>query len=445
MNIFDDYPRMTMASADALAANGAAVAEETKEKVEAERDGGGDGRTISLATAIFSQEMAATFFETESEERMVAGAKLVLKVGLGALMAIQSNRFRDFDALVGDFGCERVALKVYAILISPDTKLQSKELFKILSAANKELGDRQGKIKGGKPVATTQQFSRDKIMNVKISQEIAFLFQAYALMVTRMEYTDEAGIDREKTDASKIHSLSPSFPGKYLTTVVGEIQARLSAALVSYFKEEADKISSLDSAEKKLLVEMFQPSMVRTNKGKTVTEKNAKTFVCALYSTKTALVRLRELQVYVVLKKLTHSQESISMLFKSSVKGGPLVPVDEEEQKKLTDACPVVVLEGEGPPIGREEFAKRILEIGIDQLILAETAQELSYGIASVSIEPILNERAVAEIDRFKKLAEKIGCVRGTTPFFQMDHVYCSSVKAEFSARKVVVKAKGVV
>lgn len=428
MNFFEDLSRVRMATvAPSLGAG--ALAEERKGKEEAaivEED-----RVFSLATSILSADMAKTVLDTSCEETMIASARLVVNVGLKALRALHGNKLLEFDALVGDFGCERVALRIYTLVTSPDFKRQAEELSKTLTILSKEIGERPGKRRIGKDRTTPRKFAQDKILSVKVSQEMALLFQAYVLTATKKTYVTTSGNVAEMTEISKLQAFSPTFPGKHLSTVVGELQARLSATLVAYFKEEAGKVSSLGADDKKLLVEMFQPEMVRSNEGDKVTKRKAKSFVCALYSSKTALLRMKELQTYVVLKKLTPKQETISLVFRSTVPGGPFLPVDEEEQKKLKEDCPVIVLEGEGPPIEREELMKRVLEIGLEQLLFVATAQEHSYGIESVSVAPVAHKGAVAEIDRLRGLAIKYGCVKGETPFLQMDHVYCSTVKIE--------------
>lgn len=431
MNIFDDFPnaksRTSLLSVLSTIQPPPAQ-DEIKERAAVARSA-----TTSLVSAILSQELLANVSQISSEEEMIAIAKLVVTVGLRAIKAFQQKKYVEFDALTADFGCERVAYQVYTLASSTVFKAEAQELLKVLEEANKELGNRPGKIRVGKAVpAAAADFFRTRIANMVFSQEMALLFQMYALTAVKLAVTDASGQVTEKTDVSKIQTFSSKLPGRYLTSIVAQMQARVSAQLVVFMRGEVENIRIMGDEERALLRTMLEPSMIKTNEAASIPLEIAKSYVCSLYSIKAALLRIREMRAYVVLKKI--GDAPVALLFRSAVVGGAFTPIAEEERKKIDEGTPVVVLEGEGPPeIDKEALSKRVAEVGLYELMLVAAAQELPYGAGS-SLASIPVKAAREEILSLQARAVKMDCVKGRRPFFQIDHVFCSTITVEMAA-----------
>lgn len=355
--------------------------------------------------------------EESSEKEMSTLARLVLNTALRTIKALQSGKYTQFDALVGDFSCQLRAFQVYDLVLLKQLQEEAKNLSSALDASLKDLRERPGKIsKNAAGTLSSGEFFKQKVQAIKVSEEMAFLMRAHLLTVTKVN-TLKQGIEVEFTDISRLAQLSPKIDSEISRNIVDRTQSRMSQESILAIQQEAQLVSLLSEGEKKLLVSMLQ--VIRTNASQDIGKDIAKSFSCLFFNFKTGLLRLIEKQAFVLVKqqKFEKGKKPITILFQGSPKQRDFVLI--KEGTVIAKETPIIVFEG--------DFTsdEKLKEFGLLDVLLVNAAQENQFEQGS-KLSDIENDDARREIQQFIEKAQKMGCVIGQKPFFLLDHVYCS-------------------
>jgi hypothetical protein len=152
---------------------------------------------------------------------------------------------------------------------------------------------------------------------------------------------------------------------------------------------------------------------------------------CSLYKIKAVMIRTRELQTLVGVKKMVNKgkeKEAYVIFYRATTPGGALTRVQDADVVKLKPTEPVIILEGTvAAALNRESLAKRVDEVGLYELALINAAIIPPYdkdatgkptSVADVPLEAAREEYG----DLAKRI--KAGAV-GELPLV-LDHVYCN-------------------
>lgn len=400
----------------------------------------------TLATSLLSPDLVNEIINSENGDRMLAVARLIVINAHKALNAFVQGRFKQLDPLVGDFGCELYALRNLHLIESDSLIKEASALSGTVKALIDALNASSCKANmyGMVNRAVALQLFQG-VTKTLISQEMAALLRMHLLTVTKRLYKKN-GEEKEKTDISSLDGLSKGI-GESRKRIVDELQAKLSRQTYAHFKEQAARIKCLSDRESKILTDML--SLVREPTESTCKETGVATSIeptmrkvigCCFYKIKAGLLILRERQTLIGLKQmLPAGQNGFVLLFRANVSNGPIVPLSDEEckrvleqdRKRANSRTPIILFEGAvNPSVTAQELAKRIEEIGLQELILANASQESPYDYGS-SEDDIPIEEARNEIAGYKALSERIGCVKGQSPMFMLDHVYLNTLRYE--------------
>jgi hypothetical protein len=151
---------------------------------------------------------------------------------------------------------------------------------------------------------------------------------------------------------------------------------------------------------------------------------------CSLYKIKAVMIRLRETQALVGVKKMvskSREKETYVIFYRATTAGGVLQRVADTEVKKIKRDEPVIILRG-FVGLDREALAKQINNIGLYELMLINGAIVPPYdpgatGKSNTTADiPLADARA-----EYGELIKRVkGGVANDLPFI-LDHVYCST------------------
>jgi hypothetical protein len=114
----------------------------------------------------------------------------------------------------------------------------------------------------------------------------------------------------------------------------------------------------------------------------------------------------------------------------------------QEEVELCDPTTPVVMCQAYLPKeITREEWLKRVKMLGLGKLILASASQESQYVPNKPEVFPIRDLEACLEIQWQSKVkANELGCIRGISSIFDLDHFFCTTWGKRFEGNKLGAK-----
>lgn len=375
--------------------------------------------SLSLPAVIFPRALLDDLAEKDQliDKQKIAYMTLLISNMEESVRAFKERRLTAFDALVGDYGCERRALRILDLASSERLMGEANALQEVAKRVNEEMKEMRTRLlKRTASDGEAKNFFNQKIRSIRISKEMAYLLQCHLLTFTKMP----VGAVREKIDISRLEKLAKGGKIQLQTEdkkrIINLVQAELSALSIAFLQNEARHIvgTVLDFI-------------------KQIPSKNGElpiAIACQFYSMKAVVCRLRERGALIVFKKwcVSESDQPIAPLFYRAGTGGLFARVPDEEIKKLPPDMAVVVFEGTvHPQLSREQLAACLQMHEVGEVTLAEVAQgdqfEQGKGLEDF---PIPDARK--EIESYAARAVEMNCVKNKEAFLWMDHIYCSSL-----------------
>lgn len=371
-----------------------------------------------------------------NNKQRVAVIVLLMKNALEATKAFKEKKFHKFDALIGNYGCQLNALKICNLARSSSFEVEVEEWSLLLTkrmeevdALRKEIAEsNKGKKRSNSSLdEKVIHLFKEKIRPLSLSLNMGYLMQAHLLTYTKVSPDNIS----ERIEINRLNRLANGYPTFIAENMAEKAQTDLSLQCIIEVQKEGEKIASLLLSEKNRLRNMLK--IVRQKKLKQNLEPHH--FACQFYSMKTVLLALKEKGVLFLVKKWVKrrgDKPMIPLLFKAEKPQNPILPLDVEQVSLET---PCVVFEGEvNPLIDRLELRDRIVQIGFEELMLIDTAQENQFEQNCKGLEFIEDPSALEEIKRYEKMGSILNSEKNNpNSFFWGTHVFCSTVKEEFN------------
>lgn len=381
---------------------------------------------LSLPEVFFPQALLEGLAEKDQliDKEKIAYMTLLITNLEESLSALKERRLTAFDALVGDYGCERRALKILNSAIDPSVAAEAAELGEVAKRVSGEMKKMYDKLPQVKkclqfpvsPDGAVKNFFNQTMRGIRVSREMAYLLQCHLLTFTKMP------IDavREKIDISRLEKLAKGGKVQLQTEdkkrIINHVQAQLSQVSIDYLRQEARQCVGP-------ALDVVRPIPSRHGELPIMT-------VSQFYSMKAVVSCLRQRGALIVVKKwcVTKEDRPLAPLFYSFGANGFLTRVSDEDVKRQSPDMPVVVFEGTvDPQLDAEQLAARLQKDDVGEVTMAEVAQ----GDQFEGLEEI--PEACKEIRRYIDKAVEMNCVKGSKEaFLWMDHVYCSSLREVF-------------
>lgn len=378
--------------------------------------------SLSLPEVFFPRALLQELAERNqlNDKEKIAYIRLLMSNLEESLRAYKEKRLTAFDALVGDEGCERRALKILDLATSDRFASEVNQVQEVAKKVNEEMkGVWSSLLRQTSPDGAVKNYFNQRVRNIRISAEMAYLLQCHLLTFTKIPIDQVS----EKIEIGRLEKLAKggkiALQNDVKHSIINLVQARLSELSIDFLRNEAREIVSLSGNQAGLLCSMLDSvQRIPSRRG-----EHPIAHVCQFYSMKAVVCRLREKGALIIVKKWLMNKESlpIAPLFYRAGAGGTFVRVPEEEVRQLPADKPVVVFEGIVPPhLGSEQLAGCLQKHELGEVTLARVAQENE----NVSIP-----EARKEIESYCERAVEMNCIKNSNEtFLWMDHMYCSSL-----------------
>lgn len=345
---------------------------------------------------------------------------LIYTVALESAEALIKGVYKQFDALVKNFGCQITMAEVMELVQNPALKAEAAKVCQIATEKLASCEELIGKPPKGKAPATFSDLVRD--LDVEISPEMMRLVRLrFLTIVNNNKVVKQDGNDREMpfTDTEPLRKkiVSRRALEPIISPLIDKLQREESSLAADYIRKRAQ---ALKGPRKELIQKMLQPEHVR---------KAAKTNIASvplLYNTEASLAGLDG--VVLVKNKLSICEKprdgARELKVHIQLPEGRLL--SDLEIAQLAPEKPLAVLEGYVDPAitTQEELAAKIHEIGLMRIIQGNCAPLQQYA-SNTSQDPLADDEARADIEELKKFSE------AARKAIEIDHIYCGSVNEE--------------
>lgn len=385
------------------------------------------------------------------EKVKLALIQTVINAALAALKSYEDWNLEDFDALIGNFGCQLNALAIFQIASDKNVKVQIEHLNKRITSVQKGVS----KIKGilidhyhknttpDKKVSESLfQFFHNGVNSIQVSQKVAYLMKARFLKIAQT-CPDNAA---EYIDYNQYNSLakpgSTFVPVDILKNIVWNIQSDLSEYSIDILRDVALGLSLTHKASFRL-----QQILSIVRKATLRGETSPKSHVCQFYSLKIDLAYARENLIPVVVKELVNKKQTrriASLFYQSASANEALARIQDADVTKLPQSAPCLVFEWDmNPKLNRDQLAARFNNYGLEDVILADTAQENQFEQGRTGLEHVIDVDAREEILHYARIGTRIHSIkRDKESFAFLLHVYSSSIGPELHPDVEVKRAR---
>lgn len=360
----------------------------------------------------------------------LAFALLVLNTSSQAILSLSNRKMKQLDALAGDFGCQLQALNLYILAGSELLKKEMEELRSKLEELTHEVKVIQTFLTHKEALAKVKGILK-QLESITVSSEMAYIFRAYLLTVTKQYYTGSDGYTYDKTDKGFLSKLIGGKIANGITPVQGQIvdiaQSCLSHQSIELLRASAHSITLLP-LEKRARIELMleDENLSRRENSR---EYAPKYFSCTFSNMKAILLKIREEQIPFLIKIRTKAGEPqmAPALFKSPNSGDDLQLISIEEVE--TESELLLVCEARIPD--RQKFNDLVEKLGFYRLMLISAAMENPFDPKTSSLSDVKCEKTVKQIKKRRELAIENGMGNSQTTPFQIYHIYCSTYEEE--------------
>jgi hypothetical protein len=368
-------------------------------------------------------------------------SEIFIKGTSEAIQIFQKRQYLKLDALVGNCGCQHHALKLLCMTQSEPLQQECNGLKDDCTKITRDIIQYKSVINSGNSKAESKllpitQFFNEKIAAIKISEEMQYLIRSHLLTVTKNMKRTPDGFETEVTEPARLSRLSKGIKGALLQKIVAFTQVKMAQIAIEFNRREAKKIFSIEALELNVLERMLGEDNVYHYSAKDGFEKKA--YAHQYFTIKTLLLRLREMQTVICLRRMARENEKMLPIFYRSVTPeGPFQRLTDDESAELDKNLPAMVIEGYIPDaMSKETFAQKLDQHGLYEVMLASISQFPQY-IAGKPEWDILKDPEAAKEFALQRdeMALKYECKVGNDPFFKIEHVSCSSMKDEWEIK----------
>ncbi len=310
---------------------------------------------------------------------------LIIKIFQQTATAIQENRYKQFDALVKNFGCQISSLQVARAISSPHLKREAEEIDRLIR--EKSLPKNFG------PSSQFLQLARFRVLTIINDNKL-----------------DPTGNEVPFTNLERLATISTLSKTK-LNEIVFGLQVEESRNAALFIAEEANAISDTE-LRKPLLQRLLSPIFQRTS--------HLITSIPLSYNTEAVMIRFNGL---VLLKnKLFLLDKPIEGTSKETVfiQMPQQRILEFQEVENLPIEEPLIVIEGF---IAKEKSIRELVQnVGVRTLLNANCALIPQY--ISGCEQNLGDDEAVADLSVYASRKD-------INDVFVVDHIFCSSVKEE--------------
>lgn len=358
---------------------------------------------------------------TKSEKNTAADlctriGKMFCIVAEETASALLDTRYKCFDPIVKNFGCQINAAEVTQ-LIRTKREALCEEAVRVQAFARAEIVKKTRKFAGE---ATLSEYLSKSDMAV--SEEMARLLRARLLCIVNRDVAKN-GKAVPTTDICMLFKKvsSKKEPNPKMRTciqlIVEGLQAEESRKAVAYVRSCAEGLP--DDMRKEMIVRALLED--RTSKVKESLQLNSPIVsVPLLHNTESCLRSYNG--ILCVKNKLMFCDEPIADAVPKKVfikmPEGQLVDVARSDP-----AEPIIVLEGYVKP--ETDLGNRLMAVGVMNMVLANCAPIKQYASGALQ-DPIRDQEAEQDVVRYK--GADFDEARAV---MELDHIFCSSIKEE--------------
>jgi hypothetical protein len=369
-------------------------------------------------------------------------AMLILEICQETADSIESKNYKNFDALIRNFGCQITALQNHRLFKNASLREEAKRVNALAQERMAAVAAYWAKPPLGACGMDVVDYLKQSDFDIQLSSEMAQLvrFRLLNLVNTNVfsrgkelpctkvdEIMSRAGkiVTSFNLKHHKIHYEMTKTKGFYDKWIAG-LQAEEAKTAVSFIQSIGDELVQTGAHPRAMLIDkMLSDKYARESKP----FKSSNSPIVSLPQLYTGEAALRGVDGIVLIKnKLTFCGENISgvkpvKVFVKMPEGRVMSP---EEIKAVSDDEPVVVLEGYIP--SGMALASRVEEIGVVALLNATLARLPQY--ASGTEKEEFSETFFDDPEAGQDL-KKFSAMDDVYRLITVDHMYCGSLMME--------------
>lgn len=384
-----------------------------------------EGRELAAATTLDP----CSFNAKRSYLESLRIAELFLKILKESVGAVNSGSYKQFDALIKNFGCQITALEVYRLAESPDLKERAsrlrgpidsrlKKIEKIKSNFENELKNSPFKAERHTFRGVVDHYGLDLAIDETFARLVRF--RLLAAINTNVDVEGEE-VPRSNPDLLRSRKFVPKLDSKSCHSLVNGLQAEESQLAAKFIQEVSLSLPPV-LERSRLVVNALSDENLRVSKVAGGRSYSPIASLPLLYNTEASLGGIGRGLIAVKNKvdfigKRIEGARDLCFFVDAETKS----LLREEEVRSHLCSRPVVVVEGyirDGERLRGELREGRLIDIiNANCALLEQYASKTDQGeLADEELQRDLSEIAA----RAQPIVKEI---------FAVDHIYCASLK----------------
>lgn len=347
--------------------------------------------------------------KNKGDERFNQLSALVLGVAISTGEAIKAGKFRMFDALVGNFGCQLTARDVQEKL--RDLEL-IQEAIQVSEIAQERLGslDQQRKSIPPEPGESFADYAIRLNVNLPISARLRDLFR-FRLLNMIHSCVMKNGLEVPVTDVTRLMKENAPIGKKPLGRLIRDLQVEESAKAVLFARKKAQELVDNDP-RKELVSRLLQPEFEKRYLG--IVSLPASYNTEAVLKSYQGVVLVENKIKYCGIRNPDSVPQQVWMALPSERQLSP------DEIQTLSEDRPILVVEG--VVLNGASLSEAIRQYGLVAIVLDSVAASSQYAGVQPGDTGCLDEEALQDLQMLKRN-------RLNENTFNLDHIYCASVR----------------
>lgn len=352
-------------------------------------------------------------------------AKIFLCIAQETASAILDARYKDFDPIVKNFGCQISAVEINELLSDERDALcdEANRINKFVEEKKLELAPRKPpELKGSRSLA--DYLITNAKLDMLISPKMARLVRMRLLCIVNRDIEKE-GKAVPQTDVELLcaklgtkRATSKQNLKSVVELIVGGLQAEESKNAVYYIRQRGALL--FDAIRRPLVAQALTlDRLSRVKNGSQYTQTPIMS-VPLLHNTEAAIGSYRG--IVCVKNKLKIADRVIE----GALAKKAFIRMPEQQLadiKTLADDEPLIVIEGYIN--NQTDLKNRIMQVGLMNIIRASCAPLPQYASGSCK-DPIQDPQAAEDVQRFNSKD-----FQEARDLIEIDHIYCASIKEE--------------
>lgn len=414
--------------------------------------------TLSLLSSILPQGYRDKFHltctknvEQETSRKVLRIAALLLTITIEATKAIQEGRCKQFDALIGNFGCQITALEVQRLMRTENLSVMAKE---IQAKAEEQFKQCQIYINAppkGLHMTTMIQYLKDKNLDQDVCPEIAKLTRLRILNIVNTNVLKD-GKEVPQTKYAKLNDYNniKKLDQGYIVNLVECLQEEESISAAKFIKNVSKELCEKEISQGPLLRRVLAKKMRCTTLPPTHLKHEAAkgriygriVSVPLIYNTEAVL---RGIDGILLLKN------KLKLCGKEIPDAKPLQIILKMPEERvllpdeiglLSESEPIFVIEGY---VRKEDWLRECVnQKGLLNLIKTGCLIENQYAVTDIKDNcpcplttidmksiPTKENPLLADVEAHEEIEILKNGVREAIDIFEIDHMYCATLKEE--------------